>query len=83
MVAGHLREKNGIYYIVLSYTDELGIRRTPAHSTGLPVKGNKKRAEDLLQRARQEKEDELNERKQTASSGATVAPNNIRFTAFL
>ena len=26
MVAGHLREENGIYYIVLSYTDELGIR---------------------------------------------------------
>ena len=22
MVAGHLREKGGIYYIVLSYTDE-------------------------------------------------------------
>ena len=24
MVAGHLREKGGIYYIVLSYTDEYG-----------------------------------------------------------
>lgn len=83
MVAGHLREKGGIYYIVLSYTDEYGIRRTPSQSTGLPVKGNKKRAEDLLQRARQEKEDELNERKQATFSGATVAPNNIRFTAFL
>ena len=83
MVAGHLREKGGIYYIVLSYTDEFGNRRTPAHSTGLPVKGNKKRAEDLLQRARQEKEDELNERKKAASGGAAVAPNNIRFTAFL
>ena len=83
MVAGHLREKGGIYYIVLSYTDEYGNRRTPSQSTGLPVKGNKKRAEDLLQRARQEKEDELNERKQATSSGATVAPNNIRFTAFL
>ena len=83
MVAGHLREKGGIYYIVLSYTDEYGNRRTPSQSTGLLVKGNKKRAEDLLQRARQEKEDELNERKQATSSGATVAPNNIRFTAFL
>ena len=77
MVAGHLREKGGIYYIVLSYTDEYGIRRTPSQSTGLPVKGNKKRAEDLLQRARQEKEDELNERKQATSSGATVAPKVI------
>ena len=25
MVAGHLREKGGIYYIVLSYTDEYGL----------------------------------------------------------
>ena len=83
MVAGHLREKGGIYYIVLSYTDEFGNRRTPAHSTGLPVKGNKKRAEDLLQQARQEKEAELNERKRAACGEAAVAPTNIRFTAFL
>ena len=30
MVAGHLREKNGIFYIVLSYTDEYGNRKTPS-----------------------------------------------------
>lgn len=46
MVAGHLREKRGYYHIVLSYTDENGKRQTPSKSTGLPVKGNKKRAED-------------------------------------
>lgn len=31
MVAGHLREKNGYYHIVLSYTDENGKRQTPSN----------------------------------------------------
>lgn len=83
MVAGHLREKGGIYYIVLSYTDEYGIRRTPSQSTGLPVKGNKKRAEDLLQRARQEKEDELKRRRMAIGSGMSVAPDQLRLTEYL
>ena len=52
MVAGHLREKNGHYYVVLNYTDSLGKRKTKWISTGLTVKGNKKRAEALLMDAR-------------------------------
>ena len=44
MVAGHLREKSGYYYAVLNYTDSLGKRKTKWISTGLTVKGNKKRA---------------------------------------
>lgn len=48
MVAGHLQEKNGYYYAVLSYTDSNGKRRQPWIPTGLPVKGNKKRAEQML-----------------------------------
>lgn len=59
MVAGHLREKRGYYHIVLSYTDENGKRQTPSKSTGLPVKGNKKRAEAMLQEARRTMEAEL------------------------
>ncbi len=83
MVAGHLREKNGIYYLVLSYTDEYGVRKTPSQSTGLPVKGNKKRAEELLQEARQKKEQELKYRKLAASAGMTVVPDELKFTDFL
>lgn len=83
MVAGHLREKNGIFYIVLSYTDEYGERKTPSQSTGLPVKGNKKRAEELLQEARQKKAEELKYRKLAASTGMTVVPNELKFTDFL
>ena len=59
MVAGHLREKRGYYHMVLSYTDENGKRQTPSKSTGLPVKGNKKRAEAMLMQTRKEKEAEL------------------------
>lgn len=48
MVAGHLQEKNGYYHMVLNYVDEYGKRHTPSKSTGLTVKGNKKRAEKTL-----------------------------------
>ena len=43
-VAGHLREQNGMYQMILSWKDTNGKRRTKSISTGLPVKGNKKRA---------------------------------------
>ncbi len=52
MVAGHLREKKGYYYIVLSYTGSDGERKVKWKTTGLPTKGNKKKAEELLQEAR-------------------------------
>jgi len=48
MVAGHLQEKNGMFYVVLNYRDENGKRKTPWISTNLPVKGNKKRAETFM-----------------------------------
>jgi len=65
LVAGHLQEKNNRYQIVLSYKDELGKNRTKWISTGLPIKGNKKKAEDMLLKARRDfnpavtKEDEI------------------------
>lgn len=49
MVSGHVREIKGQYHIVLSYTDGNGKRKSPSFATNLPVKGNKKRAEKLLQ----------------------------------
>ena len=48
MIAGHLQIKNDNYYMVLNYTDANGKRRQPWIPTGLPVKGNKRRAEKLL-----------------------------------
>ncbi len=55
MVTGHLREKNGYFQIILTYKDmNSGKRQTKSISTGLPVKGNKKRAEAMLLKTRQE-----------------------------
>ena len=54
MVAGHLQEKKGYYYIVLSYKDDEGKRKTKWLPTKLTVKGNKKRAERMLQEARRD-----------------------------
>ena len=83
MVAGHLREKRGIYHMVLSYVDENGKRVTPTKSTGLPVKGNKKRAEALLNDWRKSEEIAIERRK---TSGTLKKPNcaqDILFTQFM
>ena len=53
MVAGHLQEKKGFFYMVLSYPDITGKRNPKWFPTGLPVKGNKKRAEKMLMQTRQ------------------------------
>lgn len=52
MVAGHLQEKNGTFYAVLSYKDSSNKRKTKWIPTGLPVKGNKKKAEAFLMQQR-------------------------------
>ncbi len=54
MVSGHLQEKKGNFYMVLSYPDEYGKRKTKWQSTGLPVKGNKKKAMEMLAAAKKE-----------------------------
>lgn len=76
MVAGHLREKNGTFQIVLSFNDALGNRKTKSISTGLPVKGNKKRAEALLMEARQNFDNGI-------SNDSRNNPKNILFTEFM
>ena len=80
MVAGHLREKRGYYHIVLSYTDENGKRQTPSKSTGLPVKGNKKRAEAMLTQARKEKEAELLLKQAQKDQQSNLRSKDISFT---
>ncbi len=49
MVAGHLQQKKNLYYIVLDYQDTTGRRRQKWLPTGLPVKGNKKKAEAMTE----------------------------------
>jgi len=48
MISGHLQEKQGRYYMVLSLKNELGKWKPKWLATGFTVKGNKKRAEAML-----------------------------------
>ena len=52
MVAGHLQEKKGYFYMVLSYPNAEGKRKTKWIPTKLLVKGNKKKAEAMLMETR-------------------------------
>ena len=49
MYSGHLTENKGYFYCVITYTTSEGKRKEKWFSTKLPVKGNKRRAEALLQ----------------------------------
>jgi len=64
-VSGHLRERDDRYKINLSWTDDNGKRQRKSIATGLPVKGNKKRAEGMLNEAKKELEAKLNEVRRT------------------
>lgn len=52
MTAGHLQVKKGYYYAVLTYKDANGKRKQPWVPTGLPERGNKKKAEEALMEIR-------------------------------
>ena len=54
MVSGHLQIKKGYYYVVLSYYDNRNKRHVKYVSTGLPEKGNKRKAEAAPARVRSE-----------------------------
>lgn len=55
---GSLRVKRGIYQIVIDYVDAKGQRRQKSESTGLTEKGNKRRAQAILDQRLQELERE-------------------------
>ncbi|MDF2820171.1 MAG: integrase [Clostridiales bacterium] len=56
-MTGSLHEKNGKYSIVLSFKDENGKWKTKWISTGLEVKGNKKKASEVLKEYLQKYDD--------------------------
>ena len=53
MVSGHLQEKNGMFHMVINFKDVNGKRRTKWFSTGLHIRGNKRKAEQMLAELRQ------------------------------
>lgn len=80
MVAGHLQEKNGMFYVVLNYRDENGKWKTPWISTNLPVKGNKKRAENFMMDVRR---DFVPPNVQRIEEREAMQKGDILFTDFL
>ena len=55
-VSGHIEDRRGIFYIMLSWYDENGKRGRKSVTTGLAVKGNRKRAEDMVRDAERDQE---------------------------
>jgi len=55
-VSGHVEERRGILNIILSWTDEAGNRKRKSISTGLTVRGNRKKAEDMMREAKKDQE---------------------------
>lgn len=53
-ITGHLRNKDGVIYIVLQYKTPECKKKQTAFCTGLKAKGNKKKAEQLLEEVKQE-----------------------------
>jgi integrase len=58
-VSGHLENVRGIYHIKLTWVDEAGNRGRKSVSTGLAVKGNKFRAEEMIPQVKKEQEELL------------------------
>jgi len=56
-VTGHLEDRRGYFHIALNWVDAGGNRGRRSITTGLPVKGNKKRAEELLRQVRREQQE--------------------------
>ena len=86
MVAGHLQEKRGYFYIVLNYKDSNGKRKSKWIATSLPVKANKRKADELLQQARIEFKPEAEDPKPevpAASVPVTALTGDVLFADFM
>jgi integrase len=82
-VAGHLEEKRGIFQMALSWKLPDGTRDRKSLSTGLPVKGNKKRAETMLRDTINEMEDKLTIELQDKRIAAPIDMGNMLFADFM
>lgn len=47
-ISGHLEEIKGVYHMKITWVSDNGRRQRKSKSTGLPIRGNKKRANDML-----------------------------------
>lgn len=73
-VKGYLRVQNGIFQTVIRYKDTQGKWRDKSESTGLPEKGNKRRAQTILDKRLKEWE---------AKSQTAVETGEVLFLDFM
>lgn len=71
---GSLRLKRGIWQMVFDYQDAIGQRRQKSESTGLPEKGNKRRAQQMLHKRLDEMEQQYT---------AALEAKNVLFLSFM
>ena len=71
---GNLRVKRGIWQMIFEYQDSTGQRRQKSESTGLPEKGNKRRAQQMLDK----RLDELSQQ-----YTAALENRNVLFLSFM
>ena len=77
MLKGSVVEKRGLLHTVITYTDENGERKKKWQSTGLPAKGNLRRAEALLKERMAEMELQEDQRDEL------FTPKDMPFSQFL
>jgi integrase len=89
-VTGHLEERNTgkrtIYHAKMAWNDENGEYQRTSKTTGLTVKGNKTRAEAMLQDFIREQEESLNEALAARITSLTNQPvqcDNVLFSNFI
>ena len=73
-VTGSLRLKRGIWQLQFDYLDAAGQRKQKSESTGLPEKGNKRRAQKMLE----ERLAEMEQQYETALDN-----RNVQFLSFM
>jgi integrase len=82
-VTGHLEEKRGIYQMAFKWNQEDGSPGRKSISTGLPVRNNKKRAEDMLQAKRKELEAALQQEREQSLLVGKANSRHILFGDFM
>ena len=75
IITGSLHIKNDIYHVVLNYKDETGKRKQRWISTKLAAKGNKRKAEQILETLKRELEENITQNRNTRTTSHILFPD--------
>lgn len=82
-INSHLKIKNERYHMVIGYKDANGEWKQKWKSTGLPVRGNKKRAEKMLRDYTEQIRKSLNNSIVLHSDNTSTSPTLVTFADYL